>query len=157
MTHDLKKKHPNALCGQEESTEPPHKYFYNHKTKRKQCSAPPDTQVGHHLLKCLLNFSTFCCCCLVAQSCTTLLWPMDYAPGSFVHGISQARTLEWVATSFSKGSSQSRLSNPHLLLGRQILYHWATFLHFKALRTLSTFSWGLRNDGSKVFLADFPW
>ena len=44
-----------------------------------------------------------------------------------VHGISQARTLEWVATSFSRGSSQSRLSNPHLLLGRRILSHLSTF------------------------------
>ena len=30
------------------------------------------------------------------------------APGSFVHGISQARILEWVAISFSRGSSQPR-------------------------------------------------
>ena len=29
-------------------------------------------------------------------------------PGSFVHGIFQARTLEWVLISFSRGSSQSR-------------------------------------------------
>ena len=35
--------------------------------------------------------------------------PMDCSlPGSFVHGISQARTLEWVAISFSRGSSQPR-------------------------------------------------
>ena len=35
--------------------------------------------------------------------------PMDYSlPGSFVHRISQARILEWVAISFSKGSSQPR-------------------------------------------------
>jgi len=34
---------------------------------------------------------------------------MDYSPsGSSVHGISQARILEWVAISFSKGSSQPR-------------------------------------------------
>ena len=39
---------------------------------------------------------------LVAQSCLTLCDPMDYGPsGSSVHGISQARTLEWVAISFS--------------------------------------------------------
>ena len=35
--------------------------------------------------------------------------PMDYSPpGSSVHGISQARILEWVAISFFKGSSQLR-------------------------------------------------
>jgi len=39
----------------------------------------------------------------------TLLDPMDCSPpGSFVHGISQARILEWVPIPFSRGSSQSR-------------------------------------------------
>ena len=38
----------------------------------------------------------------VAQSCPTLSDPMDCSPpGSSVHGIFQARTLEWVAISFS--------------------------------------------------------
>ena len=45
----------------------------------------------------------------VAQSCLTLCDPMDYSPpGSSVHGISQARILEWVAISLSRGSSQPR-------------------------------------------------
>ena len=49
------------------------------------------------------------CCCLGAKSCLTLCNPMDCSlPGSSVHGISQARILEWVAMSFSKGSSQHR-------------------------------------------------
>ena len=44
-----------------------------------------------------------------AQSCLTLCNPMDCSlPGSFVHGIFQARVLEWVAVSFSRGSSQAR-------------------------------------------------
>ena len=39
---------------------------------------------------------------LVAQSCPTLGDPLDCSPpGSSVHGISQARILEWVATCFS--------------------------------------------------------
>ena len=38
----------------------------------------------------------------VAQSCLTLRDPMDYSlPGSSVHGIFQARVLEWVAIAFS--------------------------------------------------------
>ena len=37
------------------------------------------------------------------QSCLTLCSPMDL-PGSSVHGIIQARTLEWVAISFPGGS-----------------------------------------------------
>ena len=40
----------------------------------------------------------------VAQSCLSLCNPMDYT----VHGIFQARILEWVAVPFSRGSSQPR-------------------------------------------------
>ena len=48
------------------------------------------------------------CCCLAAQSCLTLCDPMDYSPpGSSVRGISQARILEWVTISYSRGFSQS--------------------------------------------------
>ena len=46
---------------------------------------------------------------LVAQWCPTLCDPMGYSlPGSSVHGILQARTLEWVAMPFSRVSSQPR-------------------------------------------------
>ena len=45
----------------------------------------------------------------VTQSCPTLCNPMDCSlPGSSVHGIFQGRVLEWVAISFSRGSSQPR-------------------------------------------------
>ena len=45
----------------------------------------------------------------VAQSCPTLCDPMDCSlPGSSLHGILQARVLEWVAISFSRGSSWPR-------------------------------------------------
>ena len=45
----------------------------------------------------------------VAQSCLTLCDPANYSlPGSSVHGIFQARVLEWVDVSFSRGSSQPR-------------------------------------------------
>ena len=38
----------------------------------------------------------------VAQSCPTLSNPMDYRlPGSSIHGIFQAKVLEWVAIAFS--------------------------------------------------------
>ena len=48
-------------------------------------------------------------CMLVAQLCSTLCDPMDYSsPGSSVHGILQARILEWVAMPFSRGSIQPR-------------------------------------------------
>ena len=42
----------------------------------------------------------------IAQSCPTLCDPMDYSlSASSVHGIFQARVLEWIAISFSRGSS----------------------------------------------------
>ena len=45
----------------------------------------------------------------VTQSCPTLCDPMNCSPpGSSVHGIFQARILEWVAISFFRGSSQPR-------------------------------------------------
>ena len=47
--------------------------------------------------------------CFVAKSCPTFCDPMDCSPpGSSLHGISQARLLEWVAISFCRGSSRPR-------------------------------------------------
>ena len=47
--------------------------------------------------------------CSVPQLCPTLCNPMAFRPpGSSVHGISQARTLEWISVSFSRGSSWPR-------------------------------------------------
>ena len=49
------------------------------------------------------------CPVLVAWSCPTLCCPMDCSPpGSSVHGILQARIVEWVAIPFSRGSSLPR-------------------------------------------------
>ena len=48
-------------------------------------------------------------------------------PGSSIHGISQARILEWVAISFSRGSFWPRDWTHISFIGRQILYHWATW------------------------------
>ena len=46
---------------------------------------------------------------IATQSCPTLFDPIDYSPpGSSIHGILQARILEWVVMPFSRGSSQSR-------------------------------------------------
>ena len=43
--------------------------------------------------------------CSVPESCQTLVThPMDYSPPGSVHGILQARILEWVAISFSRVS-----------------------------------------------------
>ena len=51
------------------------------------------------------------CFLLVAQWCQTLCDPLDCSPpGSSVHGILQARIMEWVAMPSSRGSSQPRVS-----------------------------------------------
>ena len=53
--------------------------------------------------------------------------PMDCSPpGSSVHGISQAKILEWVAISFSRRWSLSRDWTLDFCIGRQVLYRWAT-------------------------------
>ena len=67
-----------------------------------------------------------CVVCLVDQSCLILCKPMDCSPpGSSVHGILQARMLEWVAIPFSRGSSWHRGQTCVSCISRQILYHWA--------------------------------
>ena len=59
------------------------------------------------LMLMIMKFSQFSS---VTQSCLTLCDPMDcILPGSSVHGFLQARILERVAISFSRGSSWPRL------------------------------------------------
>ena len=48
-------------------------------------------------------------------------------PGPFVRGIFQAKVLGWVAISSSSGSSQPRDQTWVFCMGRQILYHCATW------------------------------
>ena len=60
----------------------------------------------------------------VAQLCLTLCDPMDYSlAGSPVHGILQAKILEWVAISFSRGSSRLRDQTCIPSIDRRILHH----------------------------------
>jgi len=58
--------------------------------------------------------------CLVTQWCPSLCDPMDFSlPGSSVHGLIQARTLEWVTMPSSRGSFQLRYqSQVFLISGR---------------------------------------
>ena len=70
------------------------------------------------------------CACISAKSLRlrlTLRSPLDCSiPGSSVHGILQARILEWVAMPSSRGSSQSRdrtFASYVSGTGRQVLYH----------------------------------
>ena len=82
------------------------------------------------------------CLCEVAQSCPTLCNPIDCSlPGSSVHGIFQARVLEWVAISFSRGSSQPRdRTQVSYIVGRRFTV-WATSVRWGKCRGSL---WGLR-------------
>ena len=82
-----------------------------------------------------LSRNSFCynqvsCVWSVAQSCPILCNPLDCSPpGSSIHGISQARILEWGAISFSRRPSRPRdwtWVSCISCIGRWTLYHWAT-------------------------------
>ena len=83
------------------------------------------------------------CCSLVAKSCPTLWYPMDYSPpGSSIHGTFQAGILGWVAVSFSRGSSWPRNGNCNSCIGRHSLPQhllgspqWNTMQLLKQMRT----------------------
>ena len=89
-----------------------------------------NTGVGcHFLLQCMKVKSES----EVAQSCPTLRDPMDCSPrGSSIHGIFQARVLEWVAIAFSilsTGPVICRLfNNGHFTLCK-VVYHCSFELH----------------------------
>ena len=69
---------------------------------------PKNAQTTTQLQSSSVQFSS------VAQSCLTLCDPRDCSPpGSSVHGIFQARVLEWVAISFSRRPSRPRDWNYH--------------------------------------------
>ena len=69
------------------------------------------------------RFKVIDCCCLLAKYCPTLLQPHGLRP---TIGFLQARILEWVAISFSRGSFQPRDQTCISCIEKQILYYWAT-------------------------------
>ena len=80
--------------------------------------------IGRILFKLFISIFT-CDVWLCAQFNFAVPWTVALL-GSFVHRISQARILEWVAICFSRGSSLTRDWTRVSCIGRQILYHWAT-------------------------------
>ena len=63
----------------------------------------------------------------IAQLCPTLCDPVDHSlSGSSIHGILQARILEWVAISFSRGSSWPRDRAQVFHIGGRCFNLWAT-------------------------------
>ena len=74
-----------------------------------------------------LCWTDFCCCCLIFKPCPSLCKPnVCSLQGPSVHGIYQARILEWFAIPFSRRSSRSRYSTWVPSIGRWILYCWVT-------------------------------
>ena len=79
--------------------------------------------------------------CVCAQSCPALCHPVDCSlSGSSVHGISQARILEWVSISPTRGVFPIQGSNPcllYLLRCMWMFYSWATGEARVAVRGMS--------------------
>ena len=91
----------------------------------------------------VLEMKRLPCVCSVSQS--LFVTPMDcHPPGSSVPGIIPGRTPEWVAVSFSRGSSWPRGPTSISYISRQILYHWATWEDLKKWtyrETIASFTW----------------
>ena len=86
-----------------------------------------------------------CCISEVLQSCLTLCKPIDCSPpDSSICGIFQAGVLEWVASSFSRGSSQPRDWTWVSCICRQMLYRLS---HQGSPQLFST---------EKIKIEDFP-
>ena len=98
------------------------------------CDSPgKNTGVGcHFLLQCMKVKSEN----EVAQSCLTLSDPMDCSPpGSSIHGIFQARVLEWGAIAFSK-----LLQQPELMQNGEASVVWSQRAWVLKLLSFSVFS-----------------
>ena len=88
----------------------------------------------------------------VTQSCLTLCDPMDCSlPGFSVHGILQARILEWVTISFSRGSSRPRDRTWVSCIGGRCFNLWATReAHVQFV--FQIFVWGILILKKKFFI-----
>ena len=114
-----------------------------------------------HKGKCLVEAGHFCfSCCFsrveerrkkVVQSCPTLCDPMDCSLlGSSIHGIFQARILEWVAVSFSRGTSRPRdWTQVSITVARRFTI-WAT----REVQGLNFLSWWHSREKTQITLGD---
>ena len=104
------------------------------------------------------------------QNCFTLCDPMNCSPpGSFVHGILEARILEWVAMPSSRGSSRPRDRTWVYYTGRQVLYttpagkpllidnskinvmFWGTYMSIPAIKALDISQLSIREHLPKLW------
>ena len=94
----------------------------------------------------LMSIISQYCCCSVTKSCLTLFDPRDWSPP--VHGILQTRILEWVAISFSRGSSQPRNETHVSCVGRQILNHNTEL----PVKSISQYFWAIKRNKIQSFV-----
>ena len=93
-----------------------------------------------------------------AQSCPILCDSLDCSlTGSSVHGIFQARILNWVAISYSRGSSWSRDRIHVPCIGRRILYHHASWENplLRPCKQTKTKNWGKKKKLKHFALVKF--
>ena len=102
-----------------------------------------------------LNMAQYINSSFVTQLCPTLCDPMDCSlSGYSIHGIFQARVLEWIAIAFSRGSSRPRdWTWVSCIAGRRFTV-WATrlYLHWKCLKKVFRGSNLFTNKSSPLLL-----
>ena len=88
----------------------------------------PERRWNLSLPKWLLNLSTYphYMCVSVTQLCPTLCDPMDCSPPGSVHGILQARILQWLTVPFSRESSWPRDRTRVTCIADRFFIAWAT-------------------------------
>ena len=108
---------------------------------------------------CIIDYPCVLCAKSL-QSWPTLCDPMGCSPlVSSVHGILQARILEWAAISFSKGSSRPRdwtRISYITCIGRQVLYHYCHLLTY-SYRAYVLFIFVLHSLASRRFFLKAWW
>ena len=117
----------------------------------------PRRLVGsHHLLPFsnVVSLSSQRCVCV--QSCLTLCDSLDCSPpDSSVHGIFQARVLEWIAISFSRGSSQPRNRTRvscSVSPGNEIKWYWVFWIYLSGGNRIPPFMvWIFRHGCWNIF------
>ena len=106
--HSLAKRiKPNPLSGSGNTKDfmKNMKYYTKSMQSAKLCGNSMDQKAWVHQLMCSV---------LITQSCLTILDPMDCSlPGFSVHGVFQARILEWVAISFLSCNKMKEMEEKH--------------------------------------------
>ena len=106
------------------------------------------------VMKILIPWFYLCLCLHVLSHVWLFVIPMGFSASCLsVHGILQARILEWVAMPSSRGSSQPKDQSPVSCVGRQILYHWVTAEAPCAYVSLYQMQWSQfwRKEGTTLF------